>query len=656
MKIESSDDMKKNGFTLVELATIITILTMVALIATPIIINVIDNSKRKAAERGMESIERAAELYYYNKGTSSGIVFTCANGGCSNGDKVLDLNGTGPESGMVQIDGEGNIFLNSIVISGHLCYKEDGKYICEKTNGTTSDTTTTGSLIVDNSKTNSLSSYKIYGNSTQKTRSGKNLFDIKQVKLNQYVNAGGVSSTANFANKDGCIAFIIAVEPNTTYTLSSSSLLRRRVSEIDSVDTKVIVKDLVTLTGGEMPYTFTTSATTNGLMVTLQTGSNPTGVMTETTVKNANIQLEKGNVATSYEEYGAMPSPEFPSEVKSVGNLVTDSSNPNYGKYEIPIKVTGKNLFDNTKLLATDTTNYDFEVTETGIKQTNLSSKGYYPYTVYDITDIVKPNTKYYFHVDIERNYTSLNSTSNAISGAFRIYVDGKECERIYSTDKIRNKSYTFPATFESVVIKSWTVVAPSSIENFDSNTQYYFEWKNVYIGTEEYTEHEPYREENYSIYLDEPLRKVGNDFDYIDFKSGQLVRNVYGKHLTSDMKWSATWYPIFTTSLESKYEAKHSQSTIVMTKYSVNPYVRITQNEGKVIGFSASDTYWGFADMTSLKTWLDGHPDMVAYYPLKTPIITPLNLPIININKGYSNITIDTEIKPSEFIVDYYK
>jgi len=40
------------------------------------------------------------------------------------------------------------------------------------------------------------------------------------------------------------------------------------------------------------------------------------------------------------------PTPTTPIEIQSVGNLVTDENDSNYGKYEIPVSVTGKNLFD----------------------------------------------------------------------------------------------------------------------------------------------------------------------------------------------------------------------------------------------------------------------------------------------------------------------
>ena len=40
------------------------------------------------------------------------------------------------------------------------------------------------------------------------------------------------------------------------------------------------------------------------------------------------------------------PTPENPVEVESIGELVTDVNDANYGKYKVPVVVRGKNLFD----------------------------------------------------------------------------------------------------------------------------------------------------------------------------------------------------------------------------------------------------------------------------------------------------------------------
>ena len=69
------------------------------------------------------------------------------------------------------------------------------------------------------------------------------------------------------------------------------------------------------------------------------------------------LEYSKGKNMRNYEVYGnsvqdGTPSPESPVEIQSVGDLITDTESEYYGKYDIPITVTGKNLFDIDKFLS----------------------------------------------------------------------------------------------------------------------------------------------------------------------------------------------------------------------------------------------------------------------------------------------------------------
>ena len=61
------------GFTLVELLAVIVLLAIVALIATPVIDNVIDSSRQRANERSIEGYANAVANEYYNQQTGGGI-------------------------------------------------------------------------------------------------------------------------------------------------------------------------------------------------------------------------------------------------------------------------------------------------------------------------------------------------------------------------------------------------------------------------------------------------------------------------------------------------------------------------------------------------------------------------------------------------------
>ena len=66
--------MKNKGFTLIELLAVIVILAIIALIATPIILGIIDDARNSAKQRTAELVAKEAELaytsYLFNNGAS----------------------------------------------------------------------------------------------------------------------------------------------------------------------------------------------------------------------------------------------------------------------------------------------------------------------------------------------------------------------------------------------------------------------------------------------------------------------------------------------------------------------------------------------------------------------------------------------------------
>ena len=70
------------------------------------------------------------------------------------------------------------------------------------------------------------------------------------------------------------------------------------------------------------------------------------------TVSGTNIKADYAIAhEADYKVYGnstqsATPTPLAPVAIQSVGDLVTNQSDENFGKYKIPIKTTNKNMFN----------------------------------------------------------------------------------------------------------------------------------------------------------------------------------------------------------------------------------------------------------------------------------------------------------------------
>lgn len=176
--------------------------------------------------------------------------------------------------------------------------------------------------------------YKIYGKSTQETRSGKNLFDKfkdfnygntnYKTSLN---NKGQIVSTSNYYVKRSAGILIENLQPNTDYTISgvlvSANGTYKNNANIDirgvsgtAHDALKVVSFASTLT---KPYSFEKTFNTGeytSIWVSFNGHNADTTATTETIFDN--IQIEQGQIKTEYEPYRASPSPDYPSEIESV--------------------------------------------------------------------------------------------------------------------------------------------------------------------------------------------------------------------------------------------------------------------------------------------------------------------------------------------------
>ncbi len=127
----------KKGFTLIELLAVIVVLAIIALIATPIVMNTIKNAKKGAAERSADNYVKAVEQKVAESridGTkiSDGIYNIkpdgnlCPASGCGKNDKdkiTIEMSGNKPTSGTVTISNGGvsqdksNVKIGNYIVS-----------------------------------------------------------------------------------------------------------------------------------------------------------------------------------------------------------------------------------------------------------------------------------------------------------------------------------------------------------------------------------------------------------------------------------------------------------------------------------------------------------------------------------------------------------
>ena len=184
---------------------------------------------------------------------------------------------------------------------------------------------------------NSIKGYidlELLGNSVQPTTTGKNLFDPKQLQ-----GISGFTIEGNEITQSG-------------YNVSTGKTLKQLCPEI-TPGTYILSANNGDFTGlfGITKPMYKKSAieiVDEDLNRIVALVGNPNKTIKYT------LQIEKGNTVTPYEPYTGgkpSPSPEYPQEIKNSGKW-----NEEKQKYEIDVKVTGKNLFDREK--ARDTANW----------------------------------------------------------------------------------------------------------------------------------------------------------------------------------------------------------------------------------------------------------------------------------------------------------
>ena len=328
------------------------------------------------------------------------------------------------------------------------------------------------------------------------------------------------------------------------------------------------------------------------------------------------------------------PTPDVPVEVQSVGDLVTEGEHA--GKYKIPVTIKGKNLIDFKKAKARNT-DTSLTITDTGVIYTG----NYY----FIIPCDIKAGTKVAFSCVskwLQRVVFYSGSTADVT-----IWTSGSTA----TTTKDIDKLYVY--------------------KNNSSTTDSNMVFDNIQLEYNSKTAYEPYIEPvTTDIYLDEPLRKLGEHADYIDFKNGKVVRKCVLKRL-KNYNWTAsteydTHYTfmahdtsILPNASNYKEEYRYGYSDMFNFEYGHNPG-------------SKADTIWMYnwamnvrvtiaksrlqdSTVASFNQWLnENNPYMIR---IRTNALEEniSDIPTLPQFKGTTAYETETTISPSGIQVKYY-
>ena len=121
--------MRKKGFTLIELLAVIVILAVIAVIAIPAVLNIIEDSKKSAAEASARNIASAAKTHYMKN-----IMDNKPNSNVDLSTNTLKYDGEQAKKGLLSYDANGNVS-GKMYISGYCIeVSSDGTITSTKTN------------------------------------------------------------------------------------------------------------------------------------------------------------------------------------------------------------------------------------------------------------------------------------------------------------------------------------------------------------------------------------------------------------------------------------------------------------------------------------------------------------------------------------------
>ncbi len=114
--------MKRKGFTLVELLAVIVVLGVIAMISVPVVLNLINESRKNSFKSSVNGMIKSVEMYY-TKSAGTEVTLDLGNTEILN---QLDFTGTKPTAGFVYINEDGIISI--VMYNNQYCgYRKSGE-------------------------------------------------------------------------------------------------------------------------------------------------------------------------------------------------------------------------------------------------------------------------------------------------------------------------------------------------------------------------------------------------------------------------------------------------------------------------------------------------------------------------------------------------
>lgn len=176
------------------------------------------------------------------------------------------------------------------------------------------------------------------------------------------------------------------------------------------------------------------------------------------------------------------------------------------------------------------------------------------------------------------------------------------------------------------------------------------------------------------NIYLDEPLRGIGDYFDYIDFAKQSVVRQVKKIEFTGEEQFyvlNSNPYPyayyvlgdlglVVNDMALSSHFALQTNFSYSVAGSNVFRVLNSTSNNQSRIVFRIVDETGSVTDVSKIKTlfkdaYSAGNP-YTFYYVSSEEDEKYINLPTINIVNGTNQINVNTTLQPSGVYLEYYK